>query len=647
MVNCAFDKYIVVLAVFFGVFLGGCTQQEDAPGSISLTPQQDILRLPYTSGTLSIPVQAAGGSWQLSDNLEWATVTKTDETALSIQYSSNADTYRFRGGKITLSINHVLVHIHVEQRPRPYIKLSEKNISLLSTSGQVGVSVGSSEDEPWAAQFVESLSWISWEKLSESILLIHFKTNTGVKRQAQLKIFLPNTDIFESITLTQHAAPSLDIQPSMYIKLPLHAGDTTLRIRSTGGAWSYVPYHEYDWARFSSDEEGLYVDYDHNLKSSRIATVEVVVPTAFISKKIFLLQAGPTINVSPALNIRLPAHAEDTILTITSTYPEAWTFASSATWLNVTKEDSRSLHISYQANTGNIRQADIQILPFASSASSTSKSIFILQEKQSLRLMPSSILTLLPSAGDTLFYVHSTYTAPWTFSSAATWLNLTKEDSRKLHISYQENTGGDSRRALIYINVASVSRVISVLQEDEALTIKPHREVRISANAGDTTLTVLIGNREARADEWTLSVAGSDTWLHAVKARESKVDISFERNVGLPRQGIVYVAAVGSGSTVSAILKQSGPELLIMPSYDLRLPYFRGDTALTVLSTGYTWTFDNDVPWLNVSKTSETKLSIRYNFNKDSPQRAIITVSSTALPPARRYVFVYQEGFED
>ena len=211
---------------------------------LSISPSQTI-SLRYLSGDTSLAVSVSEGSWTstVQESVDWLQVSSPDSEILKAVYERN-EAASSRSATVEVSVDGLSVSqdIVFTQAGVSSLSVSPSSSTVSSGSGSVSFSVSSSVGSFQVSPSASTIEWVSSIDISEdgSSFSVAYTENTlSDGRSIDLKVSLISDPLLsETVTLSQAGAPELSILPSQSISLRYLAGDTSLDVSLSSGAWT-------------------------------------------------------------------------------------------------------------------------------------------------------------------------------------------------------------------------------------------------------------------------------------------------------------------------------------------------------------------------------------------------------------------------
>jgi phosphotriesterase-related protein len=374
----------------------------------------------------------------------------------------------------------------------PVLHVTPESKPLSSASGTTTFTVVSNID--WSVS--ESSDWLTVTKTDDTTITVGYDENKSIDaRSAEITVSGAGVSSMNILVDQTGASPALSISPGS-IQVSPASGTANFTVTSNID-WSASENSDWLTATKTNDTLLAVVYGENTVVDSRSG--EITISGAGVTSQAIMVNQGgvsPVLSISPE-SIQVSPASGTTNFRVTSNID--WSASENSDWLTATKTNDTILAVIYGENTVvDSRSGEITI----SGAGVTSQTIMVNQGGVSpaLSISPESI-QVSPASGSKSFTVTSNI--EWSVSENSDWLTATKADIATLVVSYDENTGIDSRSAEIIVKGAGVnSQSVSILQEGAIPSaIKQHsefRQVNVFPNpvSGNTKLTYPKGTVE-------------------------------------------------------------------------------------------------------------------------------------------------------
>ena len=305
---------------------------------------------------------------------------------------------------------------------------------------------------------------------------------------------------------------------------------------------------------------------------------------------------------------------------------------------------SRNGSITVKTTTFNHSGSDIiETLNFNNPTNNLNSNVVVVQKSiiKALSVNPDSIF-FAPNSGEksTVSINSNTF---WSANTTANWLNLSKNSGRDndtLTVSTtSQNTTGNTRTAIVNVNVAGISETIVVSQFDSN-----------SNFALFSVDTLFLGNTSGSVADFSVianggwSLSESSFWLALNKTNGTNTEVVTARAgsnnlFGSPRYATVTVSSPGNPNQ-KLVVAQLGATLSFSYAPDSLL--IGADSAsfgkFNITSNLQNWTANESVSWLTVSPkngslTAEITVTATSSNNTSQPRSGTIVISSAPFVP--------------
>ncbi|RKZ60827.1 MAG: hypothetical protein DRQ44_12340, partial [Gammaproteobacteria bacterium] len=598
--------------------------QEGATPVLSVTP--DSRSVNAASGTVTYSV-TSNIDWVISENSEWLTATKTNNSTLSISYNENTNV-NSRTASITLSGTGVTAQtVTLDQDgATPNLSVDPNSANVNSVAGSVSFTVTSNIE--W--NFVENSDWLTALKTNSTTLTITYDANVSVDgRSAVITLSGPGVTN-QTVTINQQGAtPILSVDP------------TSANVSPASGSFEFTVSSNVNWnisenanwlTTTKDDNATITVTYNENLSVVARGTNITLSGTGVSDVLISFQQEGatPVLSVEPTSE-NVSANSGSVTFNVTSNVE--WSINENENWLTAVKTNETTLTVTYNENV--VVAVRIGLISLSGSGVSDVEITLNQQAATPVLSVDPISKTVTVAAGTTTFTVTSNI--DWNISENTDWLTATKTNDATLSITYIVNTVPSERVASIILSGEGVSPQTVILTQEAAepvLSVNPG-SFNVNSTSGNVTFTVT-SNVDWNYNETT-------EWLTAIKSGENSLIVTYSENVSvIPRSATINVT--GPGITTQIVnLNQDGatPVLIVDPtSANVTAPTGSIDFSVT---SNINWTVLESSNWLTATKTDETTLHIVYDENLSvTGKSAVITLSGPGV--SNQTVTINQDG---
>lgn len=283
-------------------------------------------------------------NWSVSESAGWLSVTKTNDTTLTVNYDSNT-TVNSRSTQITVSGSGVIPeNLTVTQDGAvPALSILPTVKSVDSPTGTATFNVTS--NVVWSVS--ESSGWLSAAKTDVSTITVSYDENTSFDaRSAEITVSGPGVTSQKIILNQSGVKVMLNITPDTGKAEPL-AGQLTFSVNSNFD-WTFNESSEWLTA-VKSNTTNLTVNYDENLViDERLA--EITINSGDTSVTIYVNQVGaePIVDVTPEYMALTSAAG---IVSFKVVSNANWSVSESTDWFLAAKTNDTTFLVSYNKNT--------------------------------------------------------------------------------------------------------------------------------------------------------------------------------------------------------------------------------------------------------------------------------------------------------
>jgi hypothetical protein len=583
----------IILIIFLGAI---CSFYNIIIAQLLFTVTPEVLTLNSTSGTAYVTV-ITSLDWFVEDNATWLTATKTNESLITVTYDANTPS----GPRLALIRVFVpgLIEkfVTVQQEPAPTFDVSPNSRIVNYRSGTTNFAVSSTVE--WIVE--DDAPWLTATRTSGTAISVTYNANTSTSsRTANIKA--GNDIVQEIVTVTQEAAPALDVTPNGR-SVTSRSGTTIFTVISNVG---WLVEDDAAWLTATkTDGSTISVTYFNNFSaSSRTANIKAY--GTGVEETVTVTQDGATFEVSPDSR-SVGSTSGSTSFDVNSSVE--WVSEDDATWLTVTKTDGKTISVTYDANT----LTSSRIANIRAYGAEVEETVTVTQAgaAAAVDVSPNS-RSVSSASGNTSFSVSSN--VEWTVEDNASWLTATKTDGSTISVTYDANTSTSSRTANIRAYGTGVEETVTVTQAGAAATIDVSPNSRsVSSASGNTSFSV--GSNA----EW--SVEDDASWLTASKTNGSTINITYDANTSASSRTANIRASGEEGVEETVTVIQAGAAATIDISPNSRsVSSASGSTSFSV-SSNMEWSVEDNATWLTVTKTDGVTISVTYDANTSTSSR--------------------------
>ena len=348
---------------------------------------------------------------------------------------------------------------------------------------------------------------------------------------------------------------------------------------------------------------------------------------------------------------RITVNADQTSATFNVTANVPWKITNSDTWITSflpeTGSDNQKITITYEENTA-ITSREATLTLAATGTGATEMVPITLTQAAAARKLSADKpnITVLDVAGSVTFNVIAN--VPWAITNSDTWITSflpvsgTGSDNQTITITYEENTTGASREAILTLEATgggSESETITLTQSEagaRVLSAAPS-SLSPSAAAGNITFEVVSANVD-----W--AITNSDTWItisHVTGDASQRITITYEENTAITsREATLTLATTETGETETLDITLTQAAAARQISADkTRIPVNADDTSVTFnVTANVPWEITQASPasWISSISPDEgtgsanQEITISYEENTATTNRvAILTLAAT------------------
>ena len=598
--------------------------QEGEDPVLSIVPLSTTVS--SSSGSYSFTI-TSNISWSVSEDASWLTVTKTNNSTLTVNYNENILVTSRSAGIVvsgpgvesqTITLN--------QQGANPELSIEPPSASVQASSGSLSFTVTSNVD--WSVS--ENSTWLTATKTNASTINVSYDENTIVNsRSSTITVSGPGVSS-QLVTVTQGGAtPVLTVSPSSQT-VNSGSGSISFDVQSNI-EWNFS--ENSDWFIASkTDPTTLTLTFDENLSvTPRSANISLSGP-GVTARIVSLSQNGaePILTVNPT-SADVNSDAGSVSFNVTSNI--YWNYSETYDWIQIMQSDYNTLIINYDANNSpGSRSGTITL----SGTGVSPKTITITQTGSNPKLDISPVTASVTSyPGSVTIEVDANI--EWTFEESADWLSASKINNSNLVVNYNLNSSFESRSATILISgpgVPSKSYVLTQLGTDPVLSV-----YQPFANVSSTSGTV---NFSVKSNiNWVISE--DYEWVTAVKTNASTLTVSYDLNLLFePRTAIITLSGPGvNDQTVTLVQEKSGAILTVNPASETVAA--TSGTVDFVVSSNINWSISENIDWFEAVKANDNTLRVNYNENFQTESRTeTVTLSGEGVNPVS--VTIIQTG---
>ena len=288
--------------------------------------------------------------------------------------------------------------------------------------------------------------------------------------------------------------------------------------------------------------------------AARTGTITITAGTATSVNIMIKQDAKISLSISPtSLTFASDETGEKTV-TITTTSTNGWDYASSASWLDCSKNNN-DLIIKVNEKNNGIQERSAAISVTAGAADPVTLTI-IQKSMPNLSISPSDSISFASS--DSSITLNITSNTTWTVSSSATdWLTVSPDsgaDNGSVTVTASANAGFSRTGAIIVKGADEVTDLtINVTQAGNQNLEVSDYSLNFTNNSQSNTFTITSNV------DWTIS-RGASTWFTVSRTSGSNnaaITVNVQANTSAsPRTGTITVS--GSGVTHIIDVFQSG-----------------------------------------------------------------------------------------
>jgi hypothetical protein len=175
---------------------------------LNVTPASKIIS--SSSGTTTFTV-SSNIDWSASENSDWLSVTKTNETTISVNYNQNTSVNN-RSANITLSGTGVTSQVVTvtQSGVTPSLSVTPSSKTVNAASGLTTFNIAA--NIVWEVS--ENSNWLTATKTNSTIMTISYNENNSEDERTAILIISGPGVISQSIIFTQNGSTLTKIKPS-------------------------------------------------------------------------------------------------------------------------------------------------------------------------------------------------------------------------------------------------------------------------------------------------------------------------------------------------------------------------------------------------------------------------------------------------
>lgn len=502
------------------------------------------------SGTTNFIV-SSNVEWSVSDDADWMTATKKDETTIDVSYDANTS-IDARTASITASgTGGATKTLQITQDgTAAYLDISPNTQDVGAASGTLSYTVSSNVE--WFVS--ENEPWISASKTDESTITVSYEANTSTSpRTAYFGAFGPGA-LSEVVELTQDgAAVIFNVSPNSE-SVGYESGTMSFSVNSNID-WSVSD--DADWLTATkTDENTISVSFEANASTeSRTANISAE-GSGGVSETVTLIQLteGVTFEVSP-VSENVSAGSGTTSFSVNANID--WSVSDDADWLTATKTDETTITVSYEGHTStDARTANITVI----GTGGASKTLTVTQEGAAAYLDLSSYSLSLGSRADSvLFTVFSNI--DWTANEDSEWLSIARVNDTTVIVYYDENTSVDMRSADLTLSAEGVeSQIVTLVQEGTVISsiidLFDQNQITVYPNPTSNKIYIMSAS-DINSDVLISLYDGSGKLLHMDNLAKISSNEPIQIDISAYNPGVYILRLYNSESlTIRKIIKQ-------------------------------------------------------------------------------------------
>jgi len=496
---------------------------------------------------------------------------------------------------------------------QPVLSVTPTSRSVSSGSGATTFSVSNTGTGTMNWTATESSPWVSItggaSGTDSGTITVSYSANSGGARTADIVVTADgatNSPITLTVSQASGLKPALSASP-VYKFISSGSGTTTFSVSNTGtGTMNWTATESSPWVSITggawgTDSGTITVSYSANSGDARTAEIVVTADGATNSPiTITMNQASglqPVLSASPVYKFISSGSGTTTFsVSNTGTGTMNWTATESSPWVSITGgawgTDSGTITVSYSANSGDARMAEIVV-----TADGATNSPITITMNQASGLQP--VLSATPTSrsvssgsGTTTFSVSNTGTGTmnWTASESSSWLSITGgasgTDSGTITVSYSANSGG-ARTADIVVTAEGAT--------NSPVTLQMNQSAADQGVPGDVN------------DDGTVDLIDAITALQVVTGMNMMVnpegDVNGDTKIGI--EEALYI--MRNMSKIS------------MPIIELDGPTLTGDIAFADDTNWYVFNISSQGPYHILETTADTLTdNYMYLYGPDS-----------------------------
>lgn len=554
--------------------------------------------------------------WSISENADWFTAVKTDNSTLTISYNENQEVTP-RSATITLSgtnVTSVIVTLN-QDGATPVLVVTPLSSDVSSVSGTTDFIVTSNIE--WT--FTEDTDWFIAQKIDENTLRVNYVENLSViSRSATITLSGPGV-ASQKVSLNQEGAtPFLTVNPETATVAPV-SGSMTFTV-SSNIDWSASI--NAPWLTVTKTDNGtLVVNYDANTSVDPRSTEIILSGSGVSNQTISFNQEGedPVLSIVPQ-STTVNSSSGSYSFTVNSNIN--WAITENESWITANKTNDATLTVNYDENTlVTSRSASLVI----SGPGVESITVTLNQQgaNPELTVDPPSA-SVQASSGSVNFTVTSNIN--WSVTESSGWMTASKSNASTIVVSFNENISVDSRSSTLTVSGPGVSsQIITVTQVGAApvLTVSPSSQ---SVGAANGTISFDI---ESNID-WNFSENAD--WFTASKTDANTLLLTFDENISVnTRSAGITISGPGVSNQVVTLNQEGATPVLIADPTSAEVGSEAGSVSFNITSNIY-WNYSETIEWIQIIQSDYNTLMVNYDVNNSPDSRTgTITLSGPGV----------------
>ena len=595
--------------------------------TLTATPSSEIVS--SSAGTVMVTVTGAGEgdiSYSISDS--WITFDHKSGNDYYFNYTEHpGDTSMVRVAKITFSATGYASAVY-ELHQTVRMIFSERSEPVSSSAGSVPV-IFTRPDPPKYINYSISDSWITFDRISGSVMYFNYTANSGSSRTGVITFSESGYDT-STFTLTQDGgapAASISVSPSSLSFGP-DASYADLSLTYGGTYYNTDAAEVYTWVTVNmSDTEtgkaaGTVAVASNTTTESRSgnvyfsdelgASIALPIEQAGIS---FALSANPS-------TLNIPASGGS--VTTAVTYEGTLSAASLPSWLSETHTDTDANHRTYTVTAASNGPTQERTFNWRLDDSYNHCFVYISQaaaEVPSMVISPTSS-SVGKDAGTVEITVRSTNISEISYSISDSWITYSSKSGSVYTFSYEANNTTSVRQGSITFSGGEISKTFKLTQEGQGgsdpLSVSP-TELNFTTSGGTKSVTVSGGTGTI-----AVNTGSFPSWLSITSVGNGVYNITASENSGVSRSFDVWFTDEAFTTVIVNVSQESSSvELTVSPS-SKRFGSAGGSQVFRV--TYNTRINYNTLPsWLSIVSGASTESTIEYTMtaseNTDTSSR--------------------------